>query len=109
MSPTMNFRTGILSLLLVSAAFVVTMTPSASAHDCVAEDPAKSCGECTSGDHNHVDRSNNVYCRSGSNDPEPDPECLVKVGSICIRQEAERVVDTVGAIKIQDGGRDLQA
>ena len=59
------------SLVLLSVGVGLLMaSPAVSAHECKAEDPAKSCGECSTGyfDYeNHTYNDGRVYCH---NDPD---------------------------------------
>jgi hypothetical protein len=52
--------------MFVLSAFVglLALAPTASAHDCTAENPSTSCGECLSGDHYHRYNNGNRYCSS---------------------------------------------
>lgn len=62
----------LISSLLIS---VVTAIPTALAHDCMGEDPASQCGDCTEGDHDHRYFNGVIYCSSGSGSGDPIP-CL---------------------------------
>lgn len=48
---------------LVGASLLLCL-PTTSAHDCEAEDPATTCGNCTTGNHSHTYRDGRVYCES---------------------------------------------
>ena len=54
------------ALLLVPAA--AALLPLAAAHDCSAENPERSCGECLAGNHNHTYNDNSPYCASRDGD-----------------------------------------
>lgn len=51
-------------LLLLFASTMVALVPVSVAHDCQAENPQRSCGECTSGTHDHDYNNGNNYCSS---------------------------------------------
>lgn len=58
------------TLLAVASILValVAVLPEASAHNCTAQNPERSCGECLAGKHNHQYNNGTNYCRSSCSD-----------------------------------------
>ena len=65
--------------ILLLAAGLGALAPAAVAHDCQAQDPAATCGDCAAGDHNHQYDNGTVHCRSSGDD-----DCEVYVKSACL-------------------------
>ena len=80
--PMTNKTTFLMTSLLISTAFIVGVVPTSMAHTCTAQDPAKSCGDCNSGIHDHEYNNGTNYCRSSAGDPGTRPNPCDYIGSI---------------------------
>lgn len=83
-----RIRALLVSCALAGAALLAAV-PTAAAHDCRAENPATTCGECPPHEyHDHHWSDDHHYCYSdGTGEPPTDPpplECDVYLGPICI-------------------------
>lgn len=60
-------RAILVAAFLLASVLAVVAVPTGVAHDCEAENPSVSCGECTYGTHHHRYTDYSTYC--ASNDP----------------------------------------
>lgn len=74
----------LLTLILLA---LPAVAPAAEAHTCQSSDPARDCGECRSGAHDHRYGNGTTYC---SNVPSPYYVCVDVSGwrKVCVSVES---------------------